>query len=168
MPQNLPEFEKLIRSLDENEVRFVIVGGIAMVLHGSDYSTVDSDFAVADDSEVTEPLVRALAGFNPRPTHFSPGTPFVWDARSIFGAVISLSTDAGDVDLLRVLPGVDSFDGLMDRSVVRRIFGMDVHVASIQDLIAMKKAANRPKDLNHISELEALAALQNDHPESGR
>lgn len=130
-----------------------------MILHGSDYSTVDSDFAVKDDAESSEPIVLALAPFNPRPIHWPEGTPFVWDARSIFGAVISLSTDAGEVDLLRVVPGIDSFEGLWDRSVMRIVFGEEIRVASLQDLISMKRAANRPKDRSHILELESLAQI---------
>ena len=130
-----------------------------MVLHGSDYSTVDSDFAVATDPETTDGLVRALAPFRPRPSHLPDFEGFPWDSRSIYGAVVSLITDVGDVDLLRVIPGVDSFEGVWERSVVRHVFGIGIRVANIEDLIAMKQSANRPKDAVHILELKAMLDL---------
>ncbi len=159
MPPKPPEFETLIRALNNEGVRYVVIGGMAMVLHGSDHATVDSDFAVAADAENTEPLVRAMAAFHPRPAHFPETMDFPWGGRSIFGSVISLVTDVGDVDFIRVLPGVDSFEGLLARSVTRNVFGLSVHVASIEDLIAMKTEANRPKDKIHLIELESLNKL---------
>ncbi len=133
-----------------------------MVLHGSNYSTVDSDFAIGTAGVSTNGLVLALTPYNPKPSHWPEGTPFVWDARSISGSVVSLTTDAGDIDLLRTVPGVDSFEGLWSRSVVRTVFGESVRVASIEDLIAMKQAVNRPKDQVHIFELQSLAAIAKD------
>ena len=165
MPQNPPDFVRLIRALNEFGVRYVVIGGMAMVLHGSDYATVDSDFAVANDLSNTEPIVKALASFHPRPVHRSASEPFPWDARSVFGAVVSLVTDAGDVDLLRVIPGVDSFEGLWARAVTREVFGEEIQVASLEDLIEMKRAANRPKDLNHILELQTLAQMPKESDE---
>ncbi|MHB8637568.1 MAG: hypothetical protein ACYC96_13955 [Fimbriimonadaceae bacterium] len=152
-----PDFESLVRALNAEGVRYVVVGGLAMVRQGSDYATVASDFAVADDPGNTDALVRALAPLRPHP-HNTTLENFVWDARSIVGAVISLATDAGDVDLLRVVPGVDSFAGLLSRAELRHAYGHTVPVACLEDLVAMKREADRPKDRNHLIELTALAA----------
>ncbi len=162
MPSNPPAFEILIKAFNTHGVSFVVVGGMAMVLHGSNYSTVDSDFAVATDPESNQRIIHALAPLNPRPSHWPAGNQFVWDLTSIYGDVVSLATDAGDVDLLRTVPGVDSFEGLLKRSVERSVFGEVVRVAAIQDLISMKTAANRPKDRNHLIELKALADVSQD------
>ncbi len=159
MRQKQPEFESLVQALNDAGVRYVVIGGLAMVLQGSNYATVDSDFAVAEDPGNTETLVRALAPLHPHP-HNTTWEYFVWDERSIVGDVISLVTDAGDVDLLRNTPGVDSFEGLYSRSELREAFGQTLRVACLADLISMKQAANRPKDRNHLIELEALAALR--------
>jgi hypothetical protein len=164
VPPNLPDYQKLITALNAESVRFVIVGGIAMVLHGSDYTTVDFDFAVATDLETADQLVRALAPFEPRPSHLPDFRDFPWDRRSIYGAVVSLITSAGDIDILRTIPGVDSFVGLWERSQARFLYGEEVRVASLADLISMKQAANRPKDIQHVIELRTLSSLEENEP----
>ena len=60
---------------------------------------------------------------------------------------------------MREIPGVESFEGLWERAVPMDLGGFIVRVASLDDLIAMKRAANRPKDQAHIRELLALKKL---------
>jgi predicted nucleotidyltransferase len=57
------------------------------------------------------------------------------------------------------VPGVDSFQGLWERSSEKVLFGVPVRVASLEDLIAMKRAAGRAKDQPHLLELERLRSL---------
>lgn len=71
-------------------------------------------------------------------------------------------TEFGDLDILGNPAGIDSFEGLFERSTVMEIYGVEVQVASIDDLIAMKRAANRPKDHIHILELLRLQALHHE------
>ena len=159
MQQNVPEFRDLLKALNEQGVRFVIVGGFAMILNGGTYVTFDLDLAISPDPSNATAIVRALAHFHPFPPEFGSPESFVWDERSITGSVVSLVTSAGNVDILRVLPEIESFDVLWERSGERMIFDALVRVASIDDLIKMKEAANRPKDLNHIQELRVLKHL---------
>lgn len=159
MPPTKPDFPALARALDREGVRCVVVGGIAAILHGGMHATYDSDLAVAADPENARALVRALAEFNPVPSHYPPGTGFVWDERSFHTDVVSLETSIGPLDLLRTLPGVDSFEGLWERSVTLTVSEVEVKVASLDDLLAMKREANRPKDVERILELEALRRL---------
>lgn len=65
----------------------------------------------------------------------------------------------GDLDLLAVPEGLDSYEGLFSRSMKMEVFAIPVHVASIDDLIAMKRAANRPKDQAHLYELLTLKKI---------
>jgi hypothetical protein len=160
MPQTVPEFLDLLKALNANRVRYVVVGGLAMVFQGSTYTTFDLDFAISTDAETVAAVVQALAPFHPYPPRYGSARSFVWDARSFVGAVVELATEAGFVDILRVQPGVDSFEGLHERSEVRHVFDVAVRVASIDDLIAMKQAADRPKDRDHINQLRALKALR--------
>ena len=72
---------------------------------------------------------------------------------------MTLDTEAAPVDLLAEIPGIESFEALWNRSVETDIYGVMVRVASLDDLIAMKRAANRPKDQSHLYELEAIKRL---------
>ncbi len=83
--------------------------------------------------------------------------PFILDVRTFKNVInLTLSTDFGDLDLLAEPAGVDSFEGLWSRADEMQIYGMKVKVACLEDILAMKRAANRPKDRQHILELQDL------------
>ncbi|MBX7134643.1 MAG: nucleotidyltransferase [Fimbriimonadaceae bacterium] len=160
MLQKPPEFTEILHALNRESVRFVIIGGLALVLQGGSYVTFDLDLALASDPENGSALIRALAPYHPFPPNFGSADRFVWDDRSFRGAVISLVTDLGHLDLLLVLPGVDSFESLYARAEDRIVAGAHVKVAAIDDLIAMKESADRPKDRAHLDQLIALKKLR--------
>ena len=86
--------------------------------------------------------------------------PFIFNVRTFQNTLnLTLLTDMGDLDLLGEAPGAESFEALWECSVVVELDGFSIHVASIDDLIAMKMAAGRPKDQNHVMELRALREL---------
>lgn len=144
----------LLQALNDRAVKFVVVGGYATVMHGGSTVTFDLDLAVALNESNGDALVEALAPFRPFLPQYGSPDGFVWDKRSF--TVMSLSTTAGHIDILRVLPEVDSFDGLMERSKKMMVKGVPFMIASIDDLIAMKRAANRPRDMDHIEMLKAI------------
>lgn len=140
-----------------------------MSAHGSAYITQDIDVGYARDMENIRLLSQALAGMHPRLRGFPEGLPFVWDERTIRAATnMTLETDESPVDILGDIPGIESFEGLWSRSIVKEIYRLSVHVASIPDLLAMKRAANRPKDQAHILELLELQKLLESVPESAQ
>ena len=98
MRRSVPEFHDLLEALSSAGVRFVVVGGFAMVLHGATYVTFDLDLAISLDHANASAVVRALAPFNPFPPESGSPKFLLWDARSITGAVVSLVTDAGEID----------------------------------------------------------------------
>jgi hypothetical protein len=79
---------------------------------------------------------------------------------------LNLYTNLGEVDVMRQIPGVDSFDGLWERSVLTGLGGFVVRVASLDDLIVMKRTTSRPKDQAHLYELLALKKLIEDEASS--
>ena len=165
MPEGSPDFRPVLAALQSANVRFVLIGGLAMAAHGSDYATQDIDVGYSRDAENIRLISQALAGLHPRLRGFPEGLPFVWDERTVRAAAnMTLDTDTSAVDILGDIPGVDSFEGLWARSVVIELYGFAVHVASIADLIAMKRTANRLKDQNHILELLELQKLLEDEP----
>jgi len=157
---DVPDFQQILKAFAEQNVRVVMIGGVAMRLHGSAHITDDVDFCYARDRANLAALARALAPHHPKLRGAPDDLPFIWDARTLQGVLnITLKTDIGSVDLLGEAAGVDSFEGLWDRSVLMEAHGLPIHVASLDDLIAMKRAANRLKDQSHLLELEALRRL---------
>jgi hypothetical protein len=153
------DFQQIIAALSAMGLRFVIVGGIAMRLQGSAHITDDIDFAFARDAENLEALVKALAPYHPSLRGAPPGLPFFWDIRTLKNMVnMTLETDLGSVDLLGEPAGISSFENLWEAATILSRDGLAMRVASIPALIAMKRAAGRPKDLVHLMELEQMQA----------
>jgi hypothetical protein len=148
---------ELLRTLASHEVRYVLIGGWAAVLHGSPTTTVDLDICYERSSDNLERLARALNDLDVRLRGFPPDLPFAMDARALrSGDVFTLTTRAGDLDLLGAPAGVQGYEDLVRSALVLDLDGFAVLVASVGDLIRMKQAAGRPKDLVEIQILRAL------------
>jgi hypothetical protein len=140
----LDEILHILNVLNTQNVRYVLIGGVAMRLHGCAHLTDDLDICYARDVANLTTLAAAFAPYKPRLRGVPPDLPFLWDARTLkSGLNFTLTTSIGDVDMLGEAAGTESFDGLWERSVTMQVDNLQVHVASIADLIAMKRAANR-------------------------
>lgn len=150
----------MISCLLEAESDFVVIGGLALQLHGGDYVTYDADLAIIRRRENVKRIAAALAPYHPIPIHWPEGLPFVWDDQTIMNATtLTLTTDVGRIDLLAEPDGAPPYPQLKARAAVFDLDGRRLYVASIEDLISMKRAAGRPKDLAHIAELETIQRL---------
>ena len=87
----------------------------------------------------------------------TPSLPFRLDARTLAkGDAFTFTTDLGAIDLLATPAGTEGFDELARTADAFELFGQRVLVASLDDLIRMKRAAGRTKDLLAVEELGAL------------
>jgi hypothetical protein len=156
-------FEPIFDALNRAGVRYVVVGGVAVVLHGHPRLTADLDLAVDLAPGEARRAVDVLLGLGLRPrapveaSHFAdPATRARWIAERVM-RVFSLQ-DPDDplrvVDLFVENP-ID-FEGLWTRSEVVDLSGTTARVASIPDLIGLKRLAGRPEDLLDIEALEAI------------
>lgn len=154
----LLQADLILRELLDAGVDLVLIGGLAAQVHGSPSLTGDVDVCFALDGENLDRLAGALQALVAIRREMLPGVRAPIDARALrAGDVFTLSTRYGDLDLLaHPDPGLD-FDSLAARSISAEILGVEVRVASLDDLIAMKRAAGRPKDR---IELEILGALR--------
>lgn len=152
-----------LRTLIAYKVDFVLIGGLASRLHGS--PTVTNDLDVCHDQAPAnlKRVARSLAEMEARLRLPDPServdTPI--DERLLAATGnLTLSTDFGALDLLARPAGTDGYSDLI-RSAVTLNLGRDlsVRVASVDDLIRMKRASARPKDL---IEVEILTALQDE------
>lgn len=155
-----PAFDpvRLLRSLSDGGVRFVVIGAYAGRLIGSPTITRDLDICHARDRENLEALASVLRSLGARLRGVDRGVPFHLDANALAaGDSFTFSTDAGDFDILGTPAGTRGFDDLARSASLLDIDGYRVLVADVNDLIRMKLAAGRPKDL---IEAEILGALR--------
>ena len=94
-----------------------------------------------------------------------PGLPFTWDVDRVRkGLNFTLTTSAGDLDLLGEVTYRGTYEALLPDSEVIRVFDIDCRCLSLPRLIQVKRAAGRPKDLEAIAELESLDEERNRRP----
>lgn len=150
--------ERIFETLVAHQVRYVLIGGWAARLLGSPTVTVDVDICYSRDRANLERLAAALHDLGARLRGADSTLPFHLDARTLAaGSNFTFTTDAGDLDVLGDPAGVDGFDALERTATTLELGGFSVALASIDDLITMKRAAGRPKDR---VELEILGALR--------
>lgn len=151
------EFFDVVRALVAHQARFVVVGGVALSLHGSAYVTLDLDVAYERTRENAKRIAAALQPFTPRPRGFPAELPFVFDAETILGTqVLTLETTICDVDLLGEISGIGTFADVDAAAQDFTLRDLRFRILSVHGLITSKRAANRPKDQPGLVELEAL------------
>jgi len=150
--------EPLLKALDRQGVDFVVVGGLAGLAHGSSYPTYDLDIAYSRDSPNLNRLAAALAELRVTLRGAPKDLPFQLDAQTLAnGANFTFDTEFGSFDVLGDIAGIKSYEELRRDSKIERIAGVEVRVASLDDLISMKRAANRAKDQLMVLEYVELA-----------
>lgn len=151
---------RILKTLDRHEVKFVIIGGIAGRLWGSTTVTNDLDICYARDSANLASLSAALRELKVKLRGADRDLPFVPDARTLkAGDAFTFTTSAGNFDIIGMPAGSMGYDALARTAARMDAGGVDVLVAALEDLILMKRAAGRQKDL---IEIEILAAVRDE------
>jgi len=160
------QLEPILKSLTENEVEFVVIGGVAITAHGSAYLTKDLDFCYLRSNENLKKIVDALSDFAPRFRGFPENLPFTFDISTLKnGTNFTFTTNVGDIDLLGEVAGVGNYQDVLNSSEYKELFGMQIRILNLDGLINAKRAAGRTKDLLVLPELEALRELLTDEDE---
>ncbi len=156
-------FEPIFEALNRRNVRYVVVGGVAVVLHGYARSTADLDLMVDLEPEEARKAIEALMTLGLRsrlpvnPMEFAdPERRETW-AREKSMVVFSLEDPANpmrQVDLFTTNP-ID-FAEIWDRAEWIAIGSDRVRVASIPDLIRLKRVSMRAQDREDIEALEII------------
>jgi hypothetical protein len=157
--------EAIVRALNDSNVRYLIVGGLAVVAHGHARFTGDVDLVLDLEPDNAMGAVEALAGLDYRPRAPVPIREFADAARrrewvdSKGLTVFSLSSPAHpatEVDLFVEEPF--DFDAVLGRAVRFEVApGLAATFISRGDLIDMKRRAGRPVDLDDARVLESMA-----------
>jgi predicted nucleotidyltransferase len=148
---------ELLARLIEADVRFVLVGGLAVNAWGYLRATRDIDFVPDPDPENLTRLDAVLQEL---------GGKVDVDGKLLAGTAIStflrtgdrtlVATELGQVDVLQGLPQVPRFAALEEKAEDVDLDGLVVRVCSLEHLIGMKRASERPRDREDLAALEAV------------
>lgn len=151
------DFRGLIEALARGRVDFTVVGGVAAALHGSARATLDLDVVYGRSDENIERLVRAIGPLEPYLRGAPPGLPFTFDVQTVRrGLNFTLDTTLGSLDLLGEIVGGGTYETLLPTTEELDLFGHRCRAVTLDGLIALKRAAGRPKDNEVLAELETL------------
>ncbi|MCE5230292.1 hypothetical protein LLG95_11945 [bacterium] len=142
----LHKLKALFKSLQENDARYLVIGGIAVALYGVPPNTFDTDITIEATLENAGKILRALkeAGF---------ATADLIDAAGLLRNEVTIFDDFVQVDVQTRTPGLE-FGSAWSRREMMQVQGQPFYVVSKQDLIASKRAAGRPVDLEDVRLLE--------------
>ncbi len=153
----MTNFELLLGALNRAGVDYIVVGGLAATIHGSARLTQDVDICYARPHANLTRLAKALRPLDPYLRGAPRGLPFEWSVATLrAGLNFTLTTTAGDIDLFGEITGGGRYDDLIRHTVSVSLFSYRVRCLNLEWLIATKRAAGRPRDLEAIAELEAL------------
>lgn len=151
----------VFETLNRHGVDYLVIGGFAVIAHGHVRATKDIDLVASDQRDNLERLAVALRELGARirgiDADLLPVDPTNPDDLA-GGANWTLITDAGWVDLMGEPPGATPYAQMRARSIHRRVRNVDIPIIGIDDLIRMKKAAGRPRD---IADIAALTSSRN-------
>lgn len=157
----------MLRILARHDVAYVLIGGLAAVLHGSPTFTNDADVCPSRSAENLHQLARALRemGARIRTASEPEGLQVACDAEMLARVkMLNMQTDFGWMDVSFEPGGFElGYEQLRRHAVIYPVEDFEVPVAALRDIIASKEAANRLKDqaaLPHLYALEDEIAAQ--------
>jgi hypothetical protein len=151
------DLAQVILPLVRAKVDFILIGGMAAILHRSARVTFDVDVVYSRTHDNIERLTTALAAHRPYLRNAPSGLPFAWDTKTIRnGLNFTLTTDLGDIHVLGEVAGDETYQTLLAHSFDVEAFGIRFKCIDLPTLIRIKEAAGRRKDLEAIAELCVL------------
>ena len=144
--QQLPEdFKEFIQCLNSNNVKYLLIGGWAVGLHGHPRATKDIDFLVFIDNTNLENLKKAFYSFEAPPVDI--------DYLREKGNVIRIGVSPILIDIINEADGID-FEDCYSRKEIIVVENIEIPLISRADLIINKKSTGRQADLADVEKLE--------------
>lgn len=141
--------EGIIKVLAENEVKYVLIGALAAGLQGFTRLTANARITPAHDTENLEKLANALKELNARifTENVPKGLAFECTPENLQqGELWNLVTSSGRLDIVFEPAGTSGYNDLIEDALFFEVYGTELFVASLEDIIRTKKAADRPQD----------------------
>ncbi len=155
--------ERMLSALADREVRFILIGGMAAVLHGDVGVTVDLDVVPERSEENLERLAEALRDLDARIRTEGEPEGLLFDCSAEFfrnlppDSIVNMTTEAGDLDVTFRPSGTSGFSDLRRDAVeIEAADRLHILVASLEDVIRSKEAASREKDRLALPRLRRL------------
>ncbi|MBV9957076.1 MAG: hypothetical protein JO360_01590 [Acidobacteria bacterium] len=133
-------------SFQKRNVKYLVIGGIAAVLHGVPRATFDLDILIEASPDNAQRLLDAL-------TDASFATATMITANELLAHEITIFRDRVRIDVQTSTPGI-TFGAAWQKKVVMTYQGQEFYIAAKDDVIASKRAAGRDKDLEDVRMLE--------------
>ena len=149
--------QNVIRTLEKNRIKYALVGGYAVALHGAIRGTVDVDIVIALTKTSLEGAESALEkiGLKSR-LPVTAADVYQFRKEYIENRNLAAWSFINPDNPLEVVDILITEDVKNLKTVTRQAFGMKIKVAAIPDLIALKKKSGRPQDIEDIRALEKL------------
>jgi hypothetical protein len=147
----------LLKRLSGHKVEFVIVGGVAGVLHGSSLVTRDLDICAPLTRENLARILMALSGLSPKFRMTPDKRPVSANPEDYVGYKnLYLLTDWGQLDILSEIMGLGEYDNVARHAITVDLGGIGCNVLDLDALILAKRSLDRPRDRQAVIELEAI------------
>lgn len=158
----MQDLKKLLNLLLKNEIDFVLIGGFAAVVHGSTLVTQDLDICMAMSEENISKLRDVLKDYKPwHRMNPKAKLSFLEHPKSTDNLNnIYLQTDLGILDILSETQPAGDFQTIKKNSIEIPLYGHKCKVISIDDLIKVKEAMKRPKDIQAVLELKKVREMK--------
>ena len=143
---------ELLRHMDESGVRFLVVGGYAVIHHTEPRYTKDIDLLVSTDAKNAQRVFNVLKNFG-APLEGLTAESFQ-DDNSFF----MMGRDPNRIDILMGIPGID-FEAAWQNRDVSELRGIKLNFIGLDDLITAKTAAGRDQDLIDVKALKLRKAI---------
>jgi len=151
---------EIFRILADESVEYVLIGGLAAIVHGASLVTLDTDVCFRQSLPNCERLMRAVerlgAEIFPARTVPIPITAELLHTHRL----IHLKTKLGRLDLIATVPGLGTFEDLADDATTIELGDLAISVLTLDQLIQAKSALSQPKDREHLDQLLAVRDLR--------
>lgn len=151
----------MLKRLTDGEIQFVLIGGLAAVVHGSAYVTNDLDLCYERSVPNLKKLAALLKTLKATLRNAPTDLPFQFDERAFaLGMNFTFDTTLGAMDLIGEVAGLGTYPQVIKHAEPFDLYGLHINTLSVAGLIKAKEASHRPKDIAHLTELRALQSMK--------
>lgn len=150
-----PSFRELLQQLNQHQIEYIVVGGVAAVLQGAPITTFDLDTLINVDETNADRLLAAFEQLDARYREHRDLRPSKADI--LAGGHMLLLTSAGPLDVLGFVGDDKRYEDLKPATLMISVDELSISVLALPELIEQKKALGRPKDRAVLELLQEVA-----------